>query len=61
MEATITIYQIHPAWILLFLSGYIFGGYIFYKTLDLVPSIIAFVIFQITSVYIVYSYYGIPL
>ena len=60
METTITVYQIHPAWIILFLLGYALGGYIFYKTVKLAPAVIAFAIFQITTVYIIYSYYGIP-
>ena len=61
METTTTVYQIHPAWALLFLLGYALGGYIFYKTVKLTPAVVAFVLFQITTIYIIFSYYGIPL
>ena len=61
METTVTVYQIHPTWIFLFLSAYALGGYIFYKSVKLMPAVIAFAIFQITTIYIIYSYYGIPL
>lgn len=60
METTTTVYQIHPLWILIFILGYFLGGYVFYKTVSIEKTLLFFILFQITTVAVIYLYYDIP-
>ena len=51
---------INPSWTFIFLFGYFFAGFIFYKTESLFKTTLSFMITQITTVAIIYHINGIP-
>ena len=51
---------INPSWIFVFLFGYFFAGFIFYKTESFFKTTLSFMITQITTVAIIYHINGIP-
>ena len=59
MLTTKSVIEVHPSWLILFLMAYVAAFYVFDKTNgNIMIAAITLVTWMITSVAILYSYYG---
>lgn len=60
MIKQVDILIIHPAWMILIILAYAAGIFAFFKTENLFFGVATFVAWTISSVALIYWYYGIP-
>ena len=62
MITTKAVIHVHPAWLILFLMGYVVAFYIFFKTEgNIVLTSLSLLAWMIGSMFSLYWYYGIPM
>ena len=60
MIKQIDVLVIHPAWMLLIILAYVASAFVTFKTENLFYGVSSFVAWAISSVALIYWYYGIP-
>ena len=60
MIKQVDVLVIHPAWMLLIILAYVISAFVTFKTESLFYGVASFIIWTISSVALIYWYYGIP-
>jgi hypothetical protein len=60
MIKQVEVLVIQPAWMLLFILSYMIGSFVWFKTENLFYGISSFFVWSISTVSLIYWYYGVP-
>ena len=60
MIKQVDVLVVHPAWMLLIVFAYAIGAFVWFRTENLFYGVAAFVSWVISSVALIYWYYGFP-